>query len=222
MSPRRSRLPAWLSISFGLPLQLHDLEAGRGSSSKMSRFLNSIQQSEYHVKHFSLIARPRFEGSSNPRSTLPLQSRRRIPMQRLVLFCSLAAALGLPPQASDGPPSYPAAARGDTTDVYFGIEVADPYRWLEELDGAETSAWVEAQNALSKPFLENLPRHPEISKRLEEVWNYERFGTPRKEGGRYFYLRNDGLQDGTRSTRSWATVGTSSTSGRPRERHAGA
>ena len=115
-------------------------------------------------------------------------------MRPVFLFGALAAALAVPLHSSDGP-TYPATARGDTTEVYFGDPVADPYRWLEELDSAPTSAWVKAQNALSKPFLEGLPLRSEIRKRLEEVWNYERFGTPRKEGDRYFYLRNDGLQD---------------------------
>ena len=116
-------------------------------------------------------------------------------MRHLVRFTFLAAILVAPLQASGEPPNYPATPRGDAADAYFGVNVADPYRWLEELDGAETGAWVQAQNALSKPFLEGLPRRPEIKQRLEEIWNYERFGTPRKEGSRYFYLRNDGLQD---------------------------
>ncbi len=115
-------------------------------------------------------------------------------MGPVFLFGTLSAAVAVPLQSSDGP-TYPAAPRRDTTEVYFGAPVADPYRWLEELDSAETNAWVKAQNALSKPFLEGLPLRSEIRKRLEEVWNYERFGTPRKEGDRYFYLRNDGLQD---------------------------
>jgi prolyl oligopeptidase len=75
------------------------------------------------------------------------------------------------------------------------VEVADPYRWLEELEGQETTEWVAAQNAVAEPFLEQIPQREEISRRLTELWNYERYQVPIKEGGRIFYRRNDGLQD---------------------------
>ena len=91
--------------------------------------------------------------------------------------------------------SYPEARRVDRVDDYHGVEVADPYRWLEDLDGAETGEWIEAQNALSAAYLDAIPRRANIESRLTELWNYERFSTPSKEGGRYFYLLNDGLQD---------------------------
>ena len=91
--------------------------------------------------------------------------------------------------------TYPETRRGDVVDTYFGEEVADPYRWLEDLDGTETAAWVEAQNAVSMPYLEAIPQREAIKDRLTELWNYERYGLPEKEGGRYFYKRNDGLQN---------------------------
>ncbi len=91
--------------------------------------------------------------------------------------------------------AYPETERGTVVDEYFGEEVADPYRWLEELDADATAAWVEAQNSISFPYLEAIPQREAIKNRLTELWNYERFGTPRKEGGRYFYERNDGLQN---------------------------
>ena len=73
--------------------------------------------------------------------------------------------------------------------------MVDPYRWLEDLEGAETAQWVADQNAVAQPFLEAIPARDKINDRLTEVWNYERYGIPDKEGGRYFYERNDGLQD---------------------------
>jgi prolyl oligopeptidase len=91
--------------------------------------------------------------------------------------------------------TYPEAARGDVVDIYFGDEVADPYRWFEDLDSAETAAWVEAENAVTIPYLEAIPQREAIKNRLTELWNYERFGMPEKNGGRYFYTRNDGLQN---------------------------
>src|SRR5690606_36150740 len=89
---------------------------------------------------------------------------------------------------------YPDTRRGDQVDVYHGERVADPYRWLET-DSAETRRWIETQNALAQPWLEAIPAREKIKQRLTELWNYERYGVPVKRGGRYFYLRNDGLQN---------------------------
>jgi prolyl oligopeptidase len=99
------------------------------------------------------------------------------------------------PEAPRAALEYPEAPRGDVVDDYHGVPVADPYRWFEELDGAETAAWVEAQNEVSMPWLEAIPEHSRIEARLTELWDYERYGVPFKEGGLYFYSRNDGLQD---------------------------
>jgi prolyl oligopeptidase len=96
---------------------------------------------------------------------------------------------------SDNTIVYPETERGDVVDTYFGEEVADPYRWLEDLDGDATAAWVEAQNAVSFPYLEAIPQRETIKNRLTELWDYERYGIPETEGGRYFFKRNDGLQD---------------------------
>jgi len=74
------------------------------------------------------------------------------------------------------------------------VEVKDPYRWLEDLDSEETKAWVEAQNRLTFGYLENLPVREELRVRLKELWDYERFGTPRKWNDRYFFSHNSGLQ----------------------------
>jgi len=93
------------------------------------------------------------------------------------------------------PLDYPEARRTGQVDDYFGTPVADPYRWMEELEATEVGDWVDAQNGIAVPFLERLPGHGEIQSRLTELWNYERFGIPLKEGGLYFFTRNDGLQD---------------------------
>ncbi|MDB5972929.1 MAG: prolyl oligopeptidase [Hydrocarboniphaga sp.] len=108
-------------------------------------------------------------------------------------FALLAAALAAPLAAAAL--DYPATPRGDVIDLYHGTKIADPYRWLEDLDSAQTTAWVQAQNALSLPFLAALPEREALSKRLTSLWNYERFDVPAKAGGQYFYTRNDGLQN---------------------------
>lgn len=90
---------------------------------------------------------------------------------------------------------YPAAARVDHVDQYHGDKVNDPYRWLEDLDSSQTRAWIAAENGLAQPYLESTPAHGWFKRRLTQLWNYERYGVPVKEGGRYFWLRNDGLQN---------------------------
>ncbi|WP_425618620.1 prolyl oligopeptidase family protein [Anatilimnocola sp. NA78] len=91
--------------------------------------------------------------------------------------------------------SYPETTRGDQVDDYHGTKIADPYRWLEEPDSDATKAWVTAQNKLTFDYLEKLPQRKAIRDRLEELWNFERFGLPRVRNGKYFYTRNDGLQN---------------------------
>src|ERR1700686_4566984 len=93
------------------------------------------------------------------------------------------------------PPSYPPAARGSQVDVYNGVRIAERDRWLEDTNSPETKAWVEAENKLSDSFLASIPERPAIKNRLTQIWNFARFSAPFKEGGRYFYFGNTGLQN---------------------------
>jgi prolyl oligopeptidase len=97
--------------------------------------------------------------------------------------------------ATGTPLAYPVAKKVDQADNYHGIVVADPYRWLEDANSAETHAWVEAENKVTQAWLAQIPQREAIRKRLTELWNYERYSVPFKEGGRYFFSRNDGLQN---------------------------
>lgn len=90
---------------------------------------------------------------------------------------------------------YPETKKVDTVDTYFGVEIADPYRWLEDDMSEETKAWVTAQNQLTFGFLDRIPYRDQINKKLSEMWNYERLGSPFKEGNYTYYYKNDGLQD---------------------------
>jgi len=90
---------------------------------------------------------------------------------------------------------YPQSKRGETVDNYHGTEVADPWRWMEDLDSPAVKDWVTAQNALAEPWLESVSVREPIIRRMTDLWNYERYTTPFKEGDRYFYSRNDGLQN---------------------------
>ncbi len=90
---------------------------------------------------------------------------------------------------------YPQADRLDQVDDYHGTRVADPYRWLEDVDAPQTAAWVEAQNALTARILARSDRRADIHARLTTLWDYEKFGIPQAVGDRFFYTKNAGLQN---------------------------
>lgn len=91
--------------------------------------------------------------------------------------------------------TYPTSRKSDQVDNYHGTQVADPYRYLEDPDSAETKAWVEAQNKVTFGYLNEIPAREKIKQRLTKVWNYEKYSLPFKEGASYFYFKNDGLQN---------------------------
>ncbi len=98
-------------------------------------------------------------------------------------------------QTDGAPLVYPKAKTVDQVDDYHGTKVADPYRWLEDTDSADTKAWVAAENKLTFSYLDQIPYRSAIRDRLLKLWNYERFTAPEQEGGRYFYQHNNGLQN---------------------------
>ena len=98
----------------------------------------------------------------------------------------LAAPLKLP---------YPKTAQTNHVDEYHGVKVPDPYRWLEDDNASDTKAWVEAQNQVTFRYLAQIPKRDQIKRRLTQLWNFERYGLPFKEGNRYFWSKNDGLQN---------------------------
>lgn len=91
--------------------------------------------------------------------------------------------------------TYPETKKVDSVDVYFGTEVKDPYRWLEDDRSEETANWVKAQNEVTFGYLAQIPYRETIKKRLEKLWNYEKIGAPFKEGEYTYYYKNDGLQN---------------------------
>ena len=90
---------------------------------------------------------------------------------------------------------YPRTKTVEQVDDYYGQRIADPYRWLEDVDAADTKAWVEAQNRVTFGFLERIPERAGLRERLTKLWNFERYGAPFRKGGRYFFFKNDGLQN---------------------------
>jgi prolyl oligopeptidase len=106
-----------------------------------------------------------------------------------IMIPTVAAAQG------SGPLKYPDSRRADTTETLHGRAVADPYRWLEDPNSAETKSWIEAQNRVTFGYLEDIPARAAIKDRLTKLWNYERYGSPSREGEWYIFAKNDGLQN---------------------------
>jgi prolyl oligopeptidase len=90
---------------------------------------------------------------------------------------------------------YPPSPKVDQVDDYHGVEVADPYRWLEDPDSDESRQWIEAQNQVTFTYLNDIPVRESLKQRLTQLWNYEKYGIPFKRENRYFYFKNDGLQN---------------------------
>ena len=106
--------------------------------------------------------------------------------------CLVACGAALAAQSSSG--RYPTARKGDVVDDYSGTKVADPYRWMEDLNAPAVKQWVDAENAVTFRYLDALPQRDAIKKRITELWNYPKVTAPRYEGRHWFYNRNSGLQ----------------------------
>lgn len=102
--------------------------------------------------------------------------------------------LGLPAHAGREY-TYPEAKQADVVDDFHGTMVKDPYRWLEDPDGEDTARWVSEQNTLFQSFIASEPSREAIHSRITELWNYPKYSLPQKQGNRYFYTKNDGLQN---------------------------
>jgi prolyl oligopeptidase len=113
----------------------------------------------------------------------------------LAVFVIAALAHARPTTAQDSTCTLPVARHGDVVDDYHGTSVPDPYRWLEDVDSDATRAWIGAENCMTFAYLRGIPAREDIRRRLTELWDYARYGTPFKEGSRYFYYKNDGLQN---------------------------
>src|SRR6516162_624851 len=90
---------------------------------------------------------------------------------------------------------YPQTRKGDQVDDYHGTKVADPYRWLEDDNSAETAKWVEAENKVTFAYLEKVPYRDAVKKRLEQLYNYPKYSAPFRKGDYLFFSKNDGLQN---------------------------
>jgi prolyl oligopeptidase len=124
---------------------------------------------------------------------------KKIQMNKILIITGLACITVMfsctKPQEQAAVKPYPQAKKVDTVDTYFGVKVADPYRWLENDTTKETASWVTAQNDVTFDYLKHIPFRDSVRKRLEKLYNYERLTAPFKQGEFYYFYKNDGLQN---------------------------
>ncbi len=113
----------------------------------------------------------------------------------LCLCLNLAGGTFAATAADSASLKYPVARRGNQVDDYHGVKVADPYRWMEDIDSPETRAWVTAEGALSRHYLDAIPGRAQMTERLRRIWNFERWSAPERFGKTWIYTHNDGLQN---------------------------
>jgi prolyl oligopeptidase len=111
----------------------------------------------------------------------------------LAAFAVVLAILGLPAIAEKL--HYPVTKKVDHVDAYFGVQVADPYRWLEDDNSAETAEWVKEENKVTFGYLEKIPFRLKVKERLEKLYNYPKYTAPSRRGEYFFFSKNDGLQN---------------------------
>ncbi|MCQ4163813.1 prolyl oligopeptidase family serine peptidase [Tahibacter harae] len=119
----------------------------------------------------------------------------RLPLILLPALLLVAACQPVKKEAAADRLVYPVSKKVGQVDTYHGQEIADPYRWLEDIDSADTTAWIKAQNDVTNAFLEKIPGRDRIAARLTEIWNFNRWGVPQREGKQWFWFKNDGLQN---------------------------
>ena len=115
--------------------------------------------------------------------------------QVVILICSVALIMSCSTPEKKETFDYPQTTKVDTIDTYFGTEVPDPYRWLEDDNSEQTAQWVKAQNEVTRGYLDNISYKDNIKRRLKDLFDYERVSSPNKEGEYYYFYKNDGLQN---------------------------
>ena len=113
----------------------------------------------------------------------------------ILLIAASAALALLPAQLTGQQLQYPQTKKIDHVDTYFGVKVADPYRWLEDDNSAETAQWVEAENKVTFSYLEKIPYRQQVKQRLENLFNYPKYSAPSRRKENFFFSKNDGLQN---------------------------
>lgn len=116
-------------------------------------------------------------------------------MRTLIIMFLIGMVAAVPVYSDEKSEKYPKIKKVNQVDDYHDTKVKDPYRWLEDVKSPDTARWVEAQNRLTDRYLSGIPFRNQVHQRLTELWNYERYYSPMKEGDYYVYYKNDGLQE---------------------------
>lgn len=116
-------------------------------------------------------------------------------MKKLIPLAAIGLIFGCQPQVKKEKINYPMTKKVDTVDVYFGHEVKDPYRWLEDDNSEETKAWVKEQNIVTNAYFDKIPYKNAVKERITKLLDYPKISAPFKRGGHYFLFKNDGLQN---------------------------
>ena len=111
-------------------------------------------------------------------------------MKKILLISILLIGLKVESQVK-----YPVTEKKEVSDDYFGTKVDDPYRWLEDDNASNTKAWVKEENNITQAYLSSIPFRDKIKMRLQQLWNYPKYGAPFKKGDYYYFYKNDGLQN---------------------------
>src|SRR5262245_35182284 len=119
---------------------------------------------------------------------------RLFPRPRHIVAVILFASAACSSPASEPKIEYPVTTKGDVVTDYHGAKIADPYRWMEDLNAESVAAWVAAQNKVTSAYFETITLREPFRKRITELWNYPKTSIPEREGGRYFYSKNSGLE----------------------------
>ena len=132
-----------------------------------------------------------------PKITVRQNGLYQISLTFLLCLIALIPTANAQDETTEAKMLYPNSRKSDHIDEYFGVKVPDPYQWLENdvRESEEVRAWVDAQVKCTSGYLSTLPFREEIESRLTKLWDYEKYGTPFKRGGRYYYSKNDGLQN---------------------------
>lgn len=116
-------------------------------------------------------------------------------MNKKLMMFAFIGALAAPLHAEQAQLKYPVAPTTNQVDTYHGVEVEDPYRWMEDNNSETLKKWIQQENELTFSYLDTIPEREKIKERLTELWDYERYGIPYRQGERYFIYKNDGLQN---------------------------
>ncbi|XP_048489246.1 prolyl endopeptidase [Plutella xylostella] len=153
---------------------------------------NCVVASRFFANHCNLFANLRLFTLKNPNNLVSTTFKKKLYSTKPSSFFGASTSAGVKTMSFN----YPEVRRDETVvDDYFGTKISDPYRWLEDPDSKETKEFIDAENNITRPYLDSCPVKKDINDRLTELWNYPKYSCPFRRGDRYFFFKNTGLQN---------------------------